>query len=100
MALCTELKRDGERFLPLDASGGKVGWSFWHCMRLQEAMKAEIGLRNWVEDAEHNFPSSYVFTHEHHFEAPEKDIWMGQVEDAVYAFDVKPGDEYSCWRDR
>lgn len=101
MALCTSIEHaDGTTGLTPDASGGKVGWSMWHCMRLSEAMKAEIGLVNW-DETKSVFPDEYVFKLDHEFEAPETDIWdRGGEPGVTYKLIIKAGDTYKCWYSR
>ncbi len=91
MPVSTQLVRNGK---PVQVGG----WSWWHLIRLQDAMAEETGKSI---DETPMFPrsGSYTFREDHVFEAPESDIWeRGFTPGATFRFVIQAGDEYKAWR--
>ena len=90
MPVKTQLIRNGK---PVSVGG----WTWWHLVRLHEAMKEE----NPFEDEKKTpfFPDyKYIFREAHIFESPEREIWTDGEHGKTFVFSIEPGDEYRAWR--
>lgn len=101
MPLSTQIVRDNAA-VPIEG-----GWSFWHLMRLWDAIKSENPLAYsntgklraaFDPNKVGPYPYGYVFKYDHTFTTNEDHIWTNGEVGKPYSFTVKAGDVYNCWR--